>query len=677
MAFFARFLLLFGFLTLLPFAVVSGQVLSDPSSRGTRDSRNPPTSSGGSEREETFRPGIIIGGGSPFQYPSRNDDRAASPGGEGGSDRSGSSRGTYGGGAGMPYTDDDWLLEPGLTREEIVRRRAEIARQQRLQYDARRRRALLEEDISRTLRSFLPDEPEGYKPRQFLRTPVPTPLDPGAVPRNDEPPTDTRPRGGAPTAETQEAKTLEGRRRQVETMPDGEEKERELAALKRREEERERMIARRKEAERGSIPFEIAPELKFTASELSEGWCRLFDGQTLFGWRTQSEGPYGGGRFTVENGEIHSDPRHPGLLYTTNQFGDATVSFEYLAEENSEAFLLLRSSPSPRDIKSSCYAISLQSDNFLMPRGMILGRIRLSEDQLRTQEKSGTSGNEWCKITAQFDGSQLRVNINQDEPTIFFDSKPLGYGYVGLLVTKGKVRFRNMKWLPGSSLPILDALSPTTHWRPLVKEVAVKPTRSAAVQMTGGPGVLESRDLFDNFVLQFEYNILYSSAKTGVYFRAPPRQPESGYLVALQNSPTRQDRDTTVGVDAGSFTGRKQGRFVRPEDQAWNSLTLVVVDRQFQTWINGIPVCEMSDRRPPAPDVQSGYRAEAGTIQLWAPNDMTNVQFRNIRVVPILPRFEKSKTLDDHNKSSWEEVGRQRKQDAADKRMDAEVSGER
>jgi len=446
-------------------------------------------------------------------------------------------------------------------------------------------------------------------------------------------------------------------------------------AAEQREAARQAFLDKCREAEKGAAFFELPENLRIPEQQLKAGSCNLFDGKTFFGWRVQNEGPYGGGRFFIDNQMICSDPEHPGLLYTTNQFGDATFQLEYQAEENAEVFLLVRTSPNPRDLHSSCYAIVLNSGDYHRSRGTILGRHLLSVEQLQKREreaKAATAADNippdkrWRKATAQFDGTMLRVVIDKDEAVTLVEAKPPGCGYLGILVTKGTAKFRNLIWTPGSSISLFDGVDSTAEWR---HREAVKwaPTSAAfTLQLSGGPGVVETTRTFDNFVLQFEYNITHSFGRSGLFFRSTPREEQTGYEVAIQNMPTKEDRAGTVGVDVGSFRSAKQGRFLRTSDQQWNYLTVLAVDRHFQTWVNGVPVCEWTvpaDR----PLITSG------TLQFLAPTDATNVQFRNIRYTPIQPRSERLRTFEDRNQTTYAELNEQRKAVDREKQLDEKM----
>ncbi len=564
---------------------------------------------------------------------------------------------------------------PGMTREEIIRRQAESERLKTLGLEEEWSRIRAEADARQNMRRGL-QSLHGIMGE--LNINFPQTLDPQALENANafvphvSAPADSTPDAGTAvspllnpkeTDDTPLTKPTEPAnpsalvvRDSVRLSPQDQE------TLKKREAAKLLRLKQRSEAERDANLFTITPAMTITPQRLRDGWCHLFDGQTLFGWQTQQKGTYGGGRFTVKNddvpiGEIRSNSHVPGLLYTTSQFGDSTILFEYQAEEKAEAYLLLRTSPDPADLRSSCYAITLNSENASQPPGAVVGRKPLDPHALLPPElQRGGQKNvrnlpgsaTWTRFQARFEGTRLQVTVNQNPPIIFVDPAPLGYGYIGLLVVKGDVRFRNVFWKPGACLSLIDAVHPEKFWRQpndaQSDAVKLKPAMNGAMQLSGGPGVVESVGTYGNFVLQFEYNIAFNSGRSGLFFRSTPGLSQSGYEISLQNFPTRADRDAIAGVDAGSFRLIRNGRYVRPQDQTWNHITLLAVDRRFQTWINGIPVAERYDTRPASAPSESGPFLSPGTLQLLAPTAETNIDFRNIRIMPVAPRFNSGRT---------------------------------
>ncbi|MDR1477707.1 MAG: DUF1080 domain-containing protein [Planctomycetaceae bacterium] len=485
---------------------------------------------------------------------------------------------------------------------------------------------------------------------------------------------------------------------------DAENKSTEITALALRIERRKQFLNQQSEALRDADIFMIDPTVQLPQRLLEEGWCNLFDGKTLFGWRTQTTGNYGGGQFSVKNGEICSDPRHPGLIYTTNQFGDSAISFEFCTDDDTELFLLYRTSPNPRDLHTSCYTIVLNSIDPKRPRGTILGRLKFDREQLRANNQANNYDlqelNEieserkeiWHKARISCDSGSLSCTIDRQLPITLTDVSPIGRGYVGLLVTRGAARFKNIMWRPGSAYPLFDGLEIESSWR--YKLGKISPTAiNASMQLQNGPGFVETFDSFSDFVLQFEYRVNNISGKSGLSFRSNPREERSGYEISLQNFPLRKDRDKFFAIDAGSFVGRQSGRYVGAGDLEWNYFTLSAIDRQFQTWINGIPACEMTDKNP-IPQIittnkQNNSTNEreisdnilptkdefhlAGTLQFYLENDTSNINIRRIKITKIPNRTIKKQTIDDYTKTTWKsklkEDARIKKENKLDKEM--------
>ena len=130
------------------------------------------------------------------------------------------------------------------------------------------------------------------------------------------------------TEDEQEECELQTRRQRAEQIADLEIRKEELARVTRSETSYQNRLARRKAEEVGADLFYV-PRLK--EQFLKDGWCQLFDGHTDTNWKIQTKGPYAGGQFTFDNGEICSNPRHPGLVYTSIPFGDVTVRFDFCA----------------------------------------------------------------------------------------------------------------------------------------------------------------------------------------------------------------------------------------------------------------------------------------------------------------------------------------------------------
>ena len=66
------------------------------------------------------------------------------------------------------------------------------------------------------------------------------------------------------------------------------------------------------------------PEPLLSQSQLADGWVQLFDGQTLFGWKANSQA-----NWSVRAGAIPADTGPPGLLVTTVPFADYELTCDF------------------------------------------------------------------------------------------------------------------------------------------------------------------------------------------------------------------------------------------------------------------------------------------------------------------------------------------------------------
>lgn len=371
---------------------------------------------------------------------------------------------------------------------------------------------------------------------------------------------------------------------------------------------------------------------------LKEGWCQLFDGHTNFGWEIQTQGPYAGGKFTFDQNELCSDDYFPGLIYTQMPFGNVNVRFNYWAEKDSEVYLLMKTSPDPADLKSSCYAFVLNSRQSSYSRGLPLGRHGLSPQELRERRELWDNPKKeeeetWHSFSVKFAKNQFEIWLDKHPPEVYFDGNPIASGHIAFLVAKGKARFRDVLWQPNQTVPLFDTLQVgALPWR-LSDGTEFSQQGEDVFHLPRGS--VESKELFTNFVFQMEYFQGMNSGKASLSVRSIPGQENTGYEVSLQNFPRLQDRKSVVGVDAGSFRQFKDARYTRPQDRRWTYLTIAAMGRQFQTWVNGVPVCLIEDKRKTLS--ATGPFLEPGAIRLSVPQENTLLQFRHLSVSTVLP----------------------------------------
>ena len=113
-------------------------------------------------------------------------------------------------------------------------------------------------------------------------------------------------------------------------------------------------------------------ELKIVPSDasLDQGWISLFDGETLYGWKAQTEVDW-----HVTEGTIKATAGKSGLLRTTAQFSNYELSVDFKATAETNSGVFLRTSPKPKSAAKDCYEINIDSETNKFPTGGVVARV--------------------------------------------------------------------------------------------------------------------------------------------------------------------------------------------------------------------------------------------------------------------------------------------------------------
>ena len=187
--------------------------------------------------------------------------------------------------------------------------------------------------------------------------------------------------------------------------------------------------------------------------ELEAGWVRLFDGQTLFGWKATSDL-----NWTVKDGVISADTGNPGLLCTTTRFADYELRCDYRVAKGGNSGIFLRTPLKPTDPGLDCYELNMCDTHPAFGTASLVKRIKPESPVLGDGEwHSFHVRLEGPKVVVQFDGQQV---LEYTDTT----SKPLTTGRLGLQMNGGKIEFRNIYLKPLGAQPLFDGQ--TLHgWR--------------------------------------------------------------------------------------------------------------------------------------------------------------------------------------------------------------------
>lgn len=357
--------------------------------------------------------------------------------------------------------------------------------------------------------------------------------------------------------------------------------------------------------------------------ELEAGWVRLFDGQTLFGWKANSDL-----NWTVKEGIISADTGKPGLLCTTTRFANYELRCDYKLAPGGNSGIFLRTPMVPTDPAVDCYELNMCDTHPAFGTASLVKRIK--------PETPVIGDGDWHsfhvrvdgpKVTVQFDGKQVLEYTDETE-------KPLTTGHIGLQMNGGKIEFRNVYLKPLGTNSMFDGQS-LTGWREVPGSKSQFTVQDGTIHVKDGRGFLETELTAANFVLQFEAITHGNKLNSGVFFRAMPgteKAPSNGYEFQIQSGFKDGDRTKPEDHGTGAIFRRTSARRVISSDHKWFTAMLVADGPHLTTWIDGVQVVDWTDDRPASENPREGLRLKAGHFSLQGHDPTTDLAFRNLKL---------------------------------------------
>ena len=389
----------------------------------------------------------------------------------------------------------------------------------------------------------------------------------------------------------------------------------------------EKPDAQRIQLQSDSGPAAIAdtPQL-LSREEIEAGWLCLFDGQTLFGWKANSDA-----NWTVEDGIIRADSGSPGMLMTTTPWADYELKLEYRLEPGGNSGVFLRSTFEPKDPASDCYELNFCDSHPAFPTGSLVGRKK-------TATPIAGEG-EWKSVRVTVEGSRIEADFDGTRVLEFEDDSGNApeIGRIGLQTNGGRIEFRNVFLRPIGTQAIFNG-EDLSGWHEVPGSKSKFDVADGTIHVTNGPGFLEADRQWADFLLQAEARTNGKALNSGIFFRAMPgteAAPSNGYEMQIQNAFKNGDRSDPVDFGTGAIFRRQKARWVAPDDNAWFSMTLVANGDHFATWVDGVQVVDWTDDRKPAKNPREGRRLEPGHIILQGHDPTTDLNFRNLRIAEL------------------------------------------
>jgi Domain of Unknown Function (DUF1080) len=366
-----------------------------------------------------------------------------------------------------------------------------------------------------------------------------------------------------------------------------------------------------------------------TREEIAAGWIRLFDGETMLGWKANNEV-----NWKITAGVIHADQGKPGLLVTNSEFADYELRCDFRLEKGGNSGIFLRTPFRPQDPTRDCYELNMCDSHPAFPTGSLVGLVR--------PEKPISGEEAWHTYHVTLEGNTIEIRLDGESVLTYRDDRPgaLARGFIGLQKNALKAEYRNVFLRPLSGKPLLNGKD-LTGWRLVPGGKSTFTVEDAAIRVKNGRGFLETEGSWDDFVLQADIRTNGKHLNSGIFFRAMPgteKDPSNGYEAQVHNAWKGDDRGKPVDFGTGAIYRRIPARRVVSNDFEWFTMTVAATGAHIGVWVNGEQVTDWTDERKPNDNPRVGLRTAAGHLSLQGHDPTTDISFRKLRVSAYPPR---------------------------------------
>ena len=370
-----------------------------------------------------------------------------------------------------------------------------------------------------------------------------------------------------------------------------------------------------------TVDVEKLMAARLPADELSVGWIRLFDGQSLMGWRNA-----GNADWKIEDGVMVATQGDPGLLCTSVRFSDFELMLEYKGSDKTNSGVFLRTPSIPTNPAQDCLEFNIAPPDNAFPTGSLVGRAKVNE------QVDEPEAGEWHTLHAMVDRDHVQTWVNGQMATDYMDTTGLTAGFIGLQFREGPIRFRNVKVRP-ISYAILPAKNLEDFNSP-AGEVKAELTDDGSLTLKGGKGRIELLQPHANGCFQIGVQTLAENVNSGFFFRCIPGEELNGYECQIHHG-FKEDRRRPVDAGMGAIFRRQNARAVLSDAADKTYLTVVADGLLMSSWVNGVQVVDWEDTRKPDENPRKGSRVEAGTIMLQSHDAECNVRFDQLGICPL------------------------------------------
>lgn len=379
--------------------------------------------------------------------------------------------------------------------------------------------------------------------------------------------------------------------------------------------------------------FEISAETLNDAGlspeQLEDGWIRLFDTQSPFGWFV-----VGNANWHIRDGELRVGTGEKSFYCSSFQLSNYELKVDFRADKNTNSGVFLRTGPHPENVAEDCLELNIAPPDNPFPTGSFVQRQKLEPSELNSFAEGEFDPTQWHTYHVRVEGQNVVVSLDGKQILEMKDFKSNPTGHISLQYNEGRVAFRNVLLRPidGQELALGEDWS--DDWEESTKddaEMEIEPTDSG-LHVSGGLGQLQTKKDFGDFFLQASYTLAKPEVNSGIFFRCIRDNMLDGYECQVNHAIEDGDALRPADAGAGAIFRRQNARVVMGDGTKKTYISVLANGPQICTWVNGIQVADFIDSREPNENPRRGLRVEAGPISLQSHDPESDFTFHTLKV---------------------------------------------
>ncbi len=378
------------------------------------------------------------------------------------------------------------------------------------------------------------------------------------------------------------------------------------------------------------IKAETLLAAQLPAEQLEQGWVRLFDGQSLFGWFVVGSADWQ----ISEAGVLKVTHGERSYLCTSFQLPNYELQVDFRSDEATNSGIFLRTGPQPEDVSLDCLELNIAPPDNPFPTGSFVQRKKLEPSELGKFDPTA-----WHTYL---------VRVVDKQVTVWLDGKPIMQlddievaptGHISLQHNAGRVEFRNVLLRPIDLAPLKLDDKWEEDWTRSEKEPDTFSVEvvDEGLKLKGGSGQIQSKQAFGDFFLQARYTLAKPEVNSGIFFRCIRDALLDGYECQVNHATSDGDPLRPADAGAGAIFRRQPARIVVGDGTQPTYITLLANGAQMVSWVNGVQVADFHDTREPDENPRKGLRTAAGPIALQGHDATTDVTFQSLQIGAISP----------------------------------------